>query len=108
MLNISLLILLQLAMGPVKAQVYDPRISVVTPPPSNSDDLHLNSKVNELIRSRVRNFASENYSIFSQAGQVTIQGRARSQNEVDEILAAARTAPGVGTVVNAIVINPVF
>ncbi len=107
-MKVILFLILPFIMLDATAQTYDPRVSVVTPPPSNSADLYLNSKVNEQIRTRVRNFASENYSIFSQAGQVTVQGRAGSKSEAEEILSAARLAPGVSSVVNAITVNPVF
>ncbi len=69
----------------------------------NSADLQLTANVNQQLRANVRNFMPQNYVVFSQSGQVTIQGRASSQSEVDEVLAAARTTPGVAVVVNGIV-----
>ena len=92
----------------VSAQAVVPNVFVVSSPSQTSDDLSLTTRVNEQIRGRVRNFSRENYNIFSQAGQVTIQGRAHSQAEADEILSAARLANGANAVVNAITVNPTY
>ena len=105
----SVLILVSLTVVmDVSAQAVAPNVYAMSPPSQTSDDLSLTTRVNDQIRGRVRNFSRENYNIFSQAGQVTIQGRAHSQAEADEILSAARLANGANAVVNAITVNPTY
>ncbi len=74
-------------------------------PAQNSSDLQLTSRVNHQIMTKLPNFMSENFNIYSQNGQVIIQGRVKSQSEADDVLTAARTTAGVGMVVNGIIVN---
>lgn len=74
----------------------------------STDDFALAARVREQIRAKVRDFAYQKYNIFSQSGQITIQGQAQSLVEAEEVLSAARTTPGIKSVVNAITVSPKF
>jgi osmotically-inducible protein OsmY len=83
---------------------------VAVPRPSNptSDDLQLAANVKDQVKAKVRGIPIENYSISSLYGQVTIQGQVRNAAEAEEILAAARSTPGVKAVVNSLTVTPQF
>lgn len=81
---------------------------VLVPSQQSTDDVALAARVREQIRAKVWNFSYQNYNIFSQAGQVTIQGEASSLADAEAVLSAARTTPGIKSVVNGITVPPKF
>jgi osmotically-inducible protein OsmY len=66
------------------------------------NDVQLAQRVREQLLLKVPTYSAMKYNVFSQGGQITIQGSADNLEEADAILSAARTTPGIRSVVNGI------
>ena len=78
-----------------------PRGSLV-PQTEVLNDVQLAQKVRDQLQQNVPSYSATKYNVFSQGGQVTIQGSAENLEEADAILSAARRTPGIRSVVNGI------
>lgn len=80
--------------------------SKVTVPYQGLDDLKTTVRVHDRLKTSVRNYNSENFTIYSQTGRVTIEGRVKTQAEVNDIVKTANKVPGVKQVVNNLIVDP--
>lgn len=74
-------------------------------PNQQLEDLRLNRRIHERLGG-LRTYNPADFSVFSQSGFVTIQGRARNSDEAAAVIEAARQVSGVNNVINHIVIDP--
>lgn len=78
----------------------------ITVPYQGLDDLKTTVRVHDRLKANVRNYSSDNFTIFTQTGRVTIEGRVKSQAEANDIIRTANKVPGVKQVVNNIIVDP--
>lgn len=108
----NFLILTLLATSVASAQVgvpvasNDTTVVVTRVPLQNVNDFQLNAKIIEQLKSNVSSFKPENYTIYSQAGRVTIQGRIKNASEADQVLQTILKVSGVVSVTNSVLIDP--
>lgn len=89
--------------SPAQAQLQAQNPSAL--PMQGVPDHQLNRRVHEQLRN-VRTYEPTNFTVFSQGGFVTIQGRARNSDEANAVIEEARKVSGVNNVINHIVIDP--
>ena len=75
-------------------------------PYQGADDLRLSTRVQEQLKNNVRNYDSDRLLVYSQSGQVTLQGRVQSQTESNDILKTTKKTAGVTSVTNKMIIDP--
>lgn len=87
------------------AELQTPPSTIQRLPLQGVQDHQLNRRVHEQLRN-VRIYEPTNFTIFSQSGFVTIQGRARNSDEANAVIEEARKVSGVNNVINHIIIDP--
>lgn len=87
------------------SELQAPPASVQSLPLQRVPDHQLNRRVHEQLRN-VRTYEPTNFTIFSQSGFVTIQGRARNTDEANAVIEEARKVSGVNSIINHIIIDP--
>lgn len=87
------------------AELQAPPTTLQRLPLQGVQDHQLNRRVHEQLRN-VRIYEPTNFTIFSQSGFVTIQGRARNSDEANAVIEEARKVSGVNNVINHIIIDP--
>ena len=76
-----------------------------TMPMQSSLDTQLNSRVQQQLRSNISNYNGSAHTIYSQNGEVTLQGTVRSRAEADQMEREARRVSGVTRVNNQLTIQ---
>ena len=74
-------------------------------PEQTSADLKLTTKVQNELKSKVSSFNPDQYQIYSQNGEVTIQGQVQAKADSDKIEKAARKVKGVKKIDNQITVG---
>ncbi len=68
-------------------------------------DVQLSTRVEKEIKSQFKNFDSDRQLVFSNGGEVTLEGRVNTRAEYDRIEKAARRVKGVAGVQNNLIIE---
>lgn len=69
------------------------------------EDLKTTARVHDRLKTNVRNYSSDSFTIYTQSGRVTIQGRVKSTAEVNDIIKTANKVPGVKQVINNLIVD---
>lgn len=69
------------------------------------EDLKTTARVHDRLKTNVRNYSSDSFTIYTQTGRVTIQGRVKSTAEVNDIIKTANKVPGVKQVINNLIVD---
>ncbi|AZZ35536.1 hypothetical protein CIK05_01545 [Bdellovibrio sp. qaytius] len=70
------------------------------------EDLQTTVRVHDRLKASVRNYSSDNYTIYTQTGRVTIKGRVKSIAEENDIIKTANKVSGVKQVINNLIVDP--
>lgn len=70
------------------------------------EDLKTTVRVHDRLKTNVRNYSTDSFVIYTQTGRVTIEGRVKTQAEMNDILKTARKVEGVKQVVNNLTVDP--
>lgn len=89
---------------PATAAIND-RDGQITVPYQGLEDLKTTVRVHDRLKANVRNYSSDQFTIYTQTGRVTIEGRVKTQAEVNDIIKAANKVPGVKQVVNNLIVD---
>lgn len=90
---------------PAAAAIND-RDGKITVPYQGLEDLKTTVRVHDRLKTNVRNYSSDSFTIYTQTGRVTIEGRVKTQAEVNDIIKTANKVPGVKQVVNNLIVDP--
>lgn len=71
----------------------------------SASDLQLNARIQQQLRSRFRNYDSNNQRVTSQNGEVTLQGMVKSRAESQRMEQEARRVSGVTRVHNQLTVD---
>lgn len=74
-------------------------------PRQSTADTQLNSRIDQQLRTSITGYNSQNYTVYSQNGTVTLQGSVRSRAEADRMEQEARRVSGVTSVNNQLTIQ---
>lgn len=75
-------------------------------PYQGAEDLKTTVRVHDRLKTNVRNYSTDSFTIFTQTGRVTIEGRVKSTAEVNDIIKTANKVPGVKQVINNLIVDP--
>lgn len=75
-------------------------------PYQGTEDLKTTVRVHDRLKTNVRNYSTDSFTIFTQTGRVTIEGRVKSTAEVNDIIKTANKVPGVKQVINNLIVDP--
>ena len=87
-----------------------PAVAAIEPkgaiPYQGIEDLKTTVRVHDHLKTSVRNYSTDNYTIYTQSGRVTIEGRVKSNGEALDIIKTANKVSGVKQVINNLIVDP--
>ncbi len=75
-------------------------------PYQGTEDLKTTVRVHDHLKTSVRNYSTDNFTIYTQSGRVTIEGRVKSNGEAIDIIKTANKVSGVKQVINNLIVDP--
>ena len=75
-------------------------------PYQGTEDLKTTIRVHDHLKTSVRNYSTDNFTIYTQSGRVTIEGRVKSNGEAMDIIKTANKVSGVKQVINNLIVDP--